>query len=413
MKKCPKCGTILDDSKKKCYMCGTELAKTSANFAESFNIKVGAQTTKGQDNVFNNGKNFNARSSDMIGKGNNGVFFSNNSNSRGLFNGSPNQGYNPDLKAVPLLQPENQVNKKKTNTSIDPVFASFLEKKETKKTKVGEALDKKEAGKKGATNNQPVQPVVKQPAVQQPVQQPVQPKINTPINVQQNQQPTPVIPVPSPAAPIKAAPNPVKEKKVKEPKEKKRILPSFDNGDTDYKINFNMIFNALSFVVFLGLLIFGYFRFVKPKNDEREVLIGKLSYVMDKNMPMKQDEKYSKYYSRGEACAIKVSYGETTDVDGFIDNYFDQIREQYAADENHFTKSEEYKINDNSWSGLSVLEMVENPAAAGDFSTITKYKYISIVRDGNYYNIVFANTSNDGECSAIYENFIKTLDFKK
>ena len=59
MKKCPKCGTILDDSKKKCYMCGTELAKTSANFAESFNIKVGAQTTKGQDNVFNNGKNFN------------------------------------------------------------------------------------------------------------------------------------------------------------------------------------------------------------------------------------------------------------------------------------------------------------------------------------------------------------------
>ena len=31
MKKCPKCGTILDDSKKTCYMCGTVLQKSVSN----------------------------------------------------------------------------------------------------------------------------------------------------------------------------------------------------------------------------------------------------------------------------------------------------------------------------------------------------------------------------------------------
>ena len=68
MKKCPKCGTILDDSKKKCYMCGTELTKSVGSFAENFDLKIGAQTSKGQDNVFNNGKDLSANGKDMFGK---------------------------------------------------------------------------------------------------------------------------------------------------------------------------------------------------------------------------------------------------------------------------------------------------------------------------------------------------------
>ena len=62
MKKCPKCGTVLDDSKKTCYMCGTVLNNNSPlNFGDTFDNQIGATVTKSQDNVFNNVDSFNQK----------------------------------------------------------------------------------------------------------------------------------------------------------------------------------------------------------------------------------------------------------------------------------------------------------------------------------------------------------------
>ena len=58
MKKCPQCGTILEDSKKKCYMCGTEFQKRLfEDFGDTFDEQIGATVTNGQDNVFNSFEN--------------------------------------------------------------------------------------------------------------------------------------------------------------------------------------------------------------------------------------------------------------------------------------------------------------------------------------------------------------------
>ncbi|MBO7536390.1 MAG: zinc ribbon domain-containing protein, partial [Bacilli bacterium] len=54
MKKCPKCGTVLDDSKKKCYMCGADLQRSSLTFGDSFDSTVGATVSKNQGNAFSN-----------------------------------------------------------------------------------------------------------------------------------------------------------------------------------------------------------------------------------------------------------------------------------------------------------------------------------------------------------------------
>ena len=55
MKKCPKCNTILDDSKNKCYMCGADLhSRNPIDFMGGFDDQIGATVTKSQDNVFNN-----------------------------------------------------------------------------------------------------------------------------------------------------------------------------------------------------------------------------------------------------------------------------------------------------------------------------------------------------------------------
>ncbi len=338
MKKCPKCGTILDDSKKKCYMCGTELSKTSGSFAENFDIKIGAQTSKGQDNVFNNGKDLNAKGKDMFGKPQKGIFFSDNSSASGVLSNS------------------SQFGGKKKDNEVDSTITSFFEQNSKEKEK----------------------------------------------NVSE-----PIVP----AAP-KEEPKPVKPVKEKKAKQKTYVKKVIDDGSSD-KINFNIIFNVLSIIMFLGLLIFGYIKFVKPKNDANNVVLGELSYVMDSKMELTQDEKYDKYYTRGDSCAIKVSYGKTADVDGFVDNYFDRIREEYSKDNKHLTRTDQYKLNGNTWEALTVLEMVDNPAATGGFSTLTKYRYITIVQDGKYYTVVYANTEDDAECSNIYEKFINTLKLKK
>ena len=65
MKKCPKCGTILDDSKKKCYMCGTMLSKGSNDFSDTFDTQTGSVNSsfnsvfENSDFLFNNNSNNN------------------------------------------------------------------------------------------------------------------------------------------------------------------------------------------------------------------------------------------------------------------------------------------------------------------------------------------------------------------
>lgn len=351
MKKCPKCGTILDDSKKKCYMCGAELTKKiDSNFAENFDSKIGAQTTRSQDNVFNNGVDIKATGRDMIGRNSNGAYFNNNSSAMGYFN-------------------SNNVNKPPFSNG----FQGFDMNNNSNQTNISEKIKQNNSRKKDGATADP-----------------------TIMNFFEK----------SKGYNVSSTPQSVDSKPRKEKKVKKESEPS-----EPFQINFNFIFNTLCFIVFIGIVLFGYLKFVKPKK-ENDSNLNKLSYVIDKSMTLSQDDKYSKYYTKGEHCAIKISYGETTDVDGFTDNYFDQIRADYSNDPNHLTRSDEFKINGNKWSSLSILEFVDNPAASGGFSTATKYRYISIVKDGNYYTIVYVNTEDDNTCSDIYENFMNTLDFK-
>ncbi len=94
MKKCPKCGTILDDSKKKCYMCGADLSTSASvsDFSSNFDKGIGSSITRGVDNVFNNGVDIDVNSEDMVPEdNNNGSFFSHNSASRDFFGGEINK----------------------------------------------------------------------------------------------------------------------------------------------------------------------------------------------------------------------------------------------------------------------------------------------------------------------------------
>ena len=87
MKKCPKCGTILDDSKKTCYMCGTSLNQANfSRFGDMFDSQIGATISETQDNVFSEQEDLNPFKEDLKKKKENSSFISNDKVTSHYFN---------------------------------------------------------------------------------------------------------------------------------------------------------------------------------------------------------------------------------------------------------------------------------------------------------------------------------------
>ena len=125
MKKCPKCGTILDDSKKKCYMCGADLTITASvkEFSSNFDTSIGSTISRGSDNVFNNGTDIDVDSEDITSsKNNNGSFFSHSSSSKDF--------YHREISKLNSEQKENKKDKKKKG-----LFSRIKKDKKNKKEK--------------------------------------------------------------------------------------------------------------------------------------------------------------------------------------------------------------------------------------------------------------------------------------
>ena len=136
MKKCPKCGTILDDSKKKCYMCGANLTQSQSvkDFSSNFDRDVGAATTRVSDNVFNNGRDINVNAKDIVDGeiNNNGSFFSHSSASRDYFGGEINKlnAESRNTQDKKKTKKENFFNFKKVDNNRIPkeMMESIVEK---------------------------------------------------------------------------------------------------------------------------------------------------------------------------------------------------------------------------------------------------------------------------------------------
>ena len=56
--------------------------------------------------------------------------------------------------------------------------------------------------------------------------------------------------------------------------------------------------------------------------------------------------------------------------------------------------------------------MSENPAGTGGFSTSAKYRFVTIVYKGNFYEIRYVNLDSDNKCSAMYDSLVNSLEFE-
>lgn len=379
MKKCPKCGTILDDSKKKCYMCGADLLRSSiTNFGDSFNEQIGATMTTSQDNVFNNVNNISAKLDDVINNNDN-VTFSNNTSSVDLFKS--------EMDGLNSMQYDER-------SPLEKIFSG------ESKFKRKDEFDAKEAMK----NN-----------LQNPITQ-NNDNLSTELFSQHNKNKENIFTKKNNITFEEAT----SEKKNEKPQINwgNNLTDNSNNNFWDFKnkankktkINFNFIVNIICLILFLIGMGYVYFNFIKPKSGGH-LSFGGLNYKIDSSFELKTDNSNNRYYVKGNNCAIRINYGAANNTDGFIESYFDGIRATYENQKGYSTTTEKIQLNGNVWSELSVIEIKADNTDSEGFKTSTKYKHTSIVYNANFYDIVFTNTEDDSECASLYKSFVSSLEF--
>lgn len=374
MKKCPKCGTILDDSKKKCYMCGCDLQKNNiTNFGDVFDTQIGATVTKGQDNVFNNVENISAKVDDVFSNNssnNNDATFTNSSSSADF--------YKNQMNSLNSMQYDER-------TALEKIFSGDSRFRSKDEINAEEAMKMNKEKDVGNTSKE----------VSSFFSQELQPK---------ELEKPPLFP----------------------PEEKKKEKPRINWGNNltsnndvsgyqdkvgrKFPISLSFIFNTVCFILFLCGMGYIYFTYIKPEKD-KNVNFGGLNYSINENFILKTDDNYSKYYTMGDSCSIRISYGYTNDVSNYVEEYFEQIKNDFTEEKGYTSVTEDMKINDNMWHSLSIMDLEQNAAGTGGYSPSIKFKYVSIVYKGSFYNIIYSNTRNDNDCSSGFDQLIQTLAF--
>ncbi len=434
MKKCPQCGTILEENKKKCYMCGAEFSINSGmDFGNAFDEQVGATVSQGQDNVFNNVDSIAAPVQEAVNNQGNNVTFSGNVSSPNTY--QEQVGFQYDSRTS--IEKVFSTNRFKGSNEIDSLDAlNHNKEKDEKANKKSIPSVKQNANNANPQSNpfagntnipgmnaqvpnvnvtQQIPGIINQPQPmqQQPMNQPMQQGVQgmQPVSSPQQQKVKP--------PKVKKEKKPKKQKKVKSNQDNRQMITWGDNLRDNYDspkkkgggLSINLILNILSFAICIGIVVFVYFKFVNPKVTNEPVNFGGLNYVISDEFILKTDDNFRKYYTYGEDCSIGIVYGPTNNVDGFVENYFENIKSQYTSEQGFVTQLNEMRIDGNLWSSISVLKLQENPAAVGGYSQVTKYRFVTIVYEGNFYEIIYVNPKDDSKCSSMYDAMLQTLAF--
>ena len=432
MKKCPKCGTVLDDSKKKCYMCGADLQRASLTFGDSFDSTIGATVTKSQGSALNpntqpqkaqpqpnpmaginqeinrvggNVQNTNGFESEVFRNQRNGMMpntYDDRSAIAKMFSSDPRFGNRSEINAQEAMM--NNPNS----------FQNGMQRPMSNKEAIRKLQDA------GNTQN----PTVPRGTPQaNPYANNLNSGMPNPNNAYNTGATNPFANnggrahQPTTVRYVQQGANRVPQQRKPSINWGNNLIPNNGNKVNNYqdktskfKINFSFIFNTTCFVIFVILFIFVYFKYLRVDNKNNVADFGGLSYQIGKEFTLKNNEKHERLYSYGDNCSVRIQYGPTNDGDYYIEEKFNEVKEMYSKDDYQIL-SQEIRINSNVWSGLKILEFKEDATGTGGFSQTEKFKFILIVYKGNYYNITYSNLTNDNACSAGYNSFEATLSF--
>ena len=127
---------------------------------------------------------------------------------------------------------------------------------------------------------------------------------------------------------------------------------------------------------------------------------------------------YSRTGSKGSECSITISYGSNTSSD-HVKEYFAAVHKKLepAKDTNgnivnqldvYVPTESQMELNSATWYYLNLFYKTNTTDAS---ATHLRYKYLTAIYKGHFYDIELANNSNDNVCGASLDNFSKSLKF--
>lgn len=173
--------------------------------------------------------------------------------------------------------------------------------------------------------------------------------------------------------------------------------------------------------IILGLIGNVYYKH-KTKIEDPQPVFRNLYYEVDESLqPVGGNNSstviYSKSGTKGTDCSITITGGSTTS-DNHVLEFFANVRNSLEPERDNagkvvnvldiYTPQESsYTIDNVEWHFYNVFYKEK----ATTEPVVLKYRYLTSLYKGFYYDIELANNSNDASCSASLDNFVRTLKF--
>ena len=156
---------------------------------------------------------------------------------------------------------------------------------------------------------------------------------------------------------------------------------------------------------------------IKP----REPIFGQLYFYPDESFVLVSDGNnslvFNKSGDKGSDCSIIISLGASTSGDHVSDYHtsiVQSLRPEVDAngdlidETTDFTSQEgSFSINNSTWYYLNLFFKEKGKS---DY-LLAKYKYLTAMYQGFYYDIELLNNSNDAICRSSLDAFVSSLRF--
>lgn len=207
---------------------------------------------------------------------------------------------------------------------------------------------------------------------------------------------------------------------------KKAELAPLKDEDKDIFDKYNehkTLINSILIVSLFAILAFIGYKYYSSKSEEvaLEPIVNNLYFEIDDSLVSTSENNntytYSKSGNKGNACSITIAYGTSTSGN-HVKDFFSERKKALSPELDSsanvideldvFTSSEsELKLSNTTWYYLNIFYR-EDEKSGYD---LHRYKYLTSMYNGYYYDIELVNNSNDADCTASLDNFARSLKF--
>lgn len=204
-------------------------------------------------------------------------------------------------------------------------------------------------------------------------------------------------------------------------------LKPVKNGEKDMFDFFSEHKSVIKIVLLVGLVIILFivgklYYNSRTKEEELEPVFNNLYFEVDDSLQQVSSSSnggvaFNKSGTKGTDCSITITIGTSTSEDHVKDWFTTQKAALEPEKDSSGNVVDELKIytaqesslilNDASWHYMNIFYKKDKTSEP----TQLRYKFLTSLYKGYYYDIVLVNNSNDATCNASLDNFSRSLKF--